>query len=266
VHFNNDQHRVNMKVQDWQNVARNGSIIAGIALLSMLAASCDMPKGESAKAVTDGKPKIMIVGGDSISWGKVGPGVLKRELKIVNAGGGTLKIGDVRPSCGCTTAPLDKKELGPGDTGTVEVSMDVTTRSGGQHKTLTINSNDSTRPALVIGLTADVMRDLTTVPETFRMVSEAKTGVEDTTSIQITNTGTEPVTVEPPTIPQAPEMIVRFDMSAPRQLAPGESLRVVAHVRAIKEGPSSTDVIFPTSSKIMPQLKVSLMVNATGKG
>ena len=255
-----------MKVQVWRNAARYGSFIAGAALISMAVVSCDMPKGESAKTPKDGKPKILIVGGDSINWGKVGPGVLKRQLKIVNAGGGTLKIGEVRPSCGCTTAPLDRKELAPGDTGTVEVSMDVANKSGGQHKTLTINSNDSTRPALVIGLTADVMRDLTTVPETFRMVAEAKTGQEDTTSIQITNTGSEAVTLEPPTLPQAPEMLVRFDMNGPLQLAPGESVRVVAHVRPIKEGPSSTDVVFPTSSKIMPQLKVSLMVNATGKG
>ncbi len=234
------------------------------AALATFVVSCDgMKSGPGSKP--SGPPKLMIVGGDSIAWGRVAPGVLKYDLKIVNAGGDTLRITEVHPSCGCTTAPLDKRNLGPGDTAHVAVSVDVASRTGDQHKSLTITSNDSTRKVLVLPLTAFVVRELVMHPEYFPVIDSAKTGVEKPSTITIVNTGTEPYTIQPPTLTTAAEMLVRFDMTAPHDVAPGDSLRVTAFVKPIHEGTSSAEVVFNTSNKNTPTLKASLTCNVRPK-
>lgn len=64
-----------------------------------------------AASLAFAQPKISIQGGDTQDWGKVKPkdSPLKASIKITNEGSEELKISDVRPGCGCTTAPLDKK-------------------------------------------------------------------------------------------------------------------------------------------------------------
>jgi len=58
-----------------------------------------------------------------------------------NVGTDTLRITDVRPGCGCTKAPLKKKELGPGDSTDVEVIFSTGHYSSHVQKTASIISN-----------------------------------------------------------------------------------------------------------------------------
>jgi hypothetical protein len=112
-----------------------------------------------------------------------------------------------------------------------------------------------------VALIANVVREVTVTPDFFPVVDNGKSGVEDTTAVEIKNTGDAPVTIDPPTIPNAPEMVVRFDMTAPVTLQPGEAHRVVAHVKPIKDGTATAEVHFKTSNKNMADLKVSLTAN-----
>ena len=142
-----------MMTQQGSRSGMVGLLVAGLCCFPLLFAACEAPR--PGMAAPDGPPKIQIIGGETINWGQVGPGVLKQAMKITNVGGDTLLINDVKASCGCTTAPLDKKVLMPGDTATVNVSMDVNNRSGEQHKSITITSNDSTRSTITVQLMPD---------------------------------------------------------------------------------------------------------------
>ena len=64
------------------------------------------------------QPQMEIIGGDTYNWGKVKPGKnpLKATILVRNIGNEELHITQVRPGCGCTTAPLDKDKLKQGDT------------------------------------------------------------------------------------------------------------------------------------------------------
>lgn len=242
----------------------HAALACTIVIASATLGGCEgMKSGPGSKP--SGPPKITIVGGDSIAWGRVAPGNLTYDLKIVNTGGDTLRLTDVHPSCGCTTAPLDKRNLGPGDTSTVRVTMDVTSRSGEQHKTLTITSNDSTRKALVLPLTAFVVRELELEPQFFPVLDSARIGVERGTTVVVKNTGTSAVTLQPATIPVAPEMLVRFEPSAPRQLAPGDTVSFTAFVKPIKEGTASAEVVINTDNKNTPVLKATITCNVYKK-
>lgn len=244
-------------------------LTAALCCATSVLVSCQDPKaGDAAGGNTprSNRGMIEIVGGDTINWGKTGPGMLKHALKITNVGGDTLKLIDVTASCGCTTAPLDKKVLLPGDTATVDVSMDVANRIGEQHKSLTITSDDSVRKSISITLLADIMRDVVATPDYFPPVREAQKGREDSTSIELRNSGDQPITIKPPTLPNAAEMLVRFDMSAPFTLQPGEARRVVAFVKPIKDGTSSAEVVFPVDGKLQKELKVNLTSTVAPQG
>ena len=76
------------------------------------------------------------------------------------------------------------------------------------------------------------------------------------------NSGDSAVTIDPPTLPQAPEMIVRFDQKGPMTLKPGEKVKVIAYAKPIKSGLSMSDVTFHTSSTINPEVVVRLSCKA----
>jgi len=60
---------------------------------------------------------------------------------IKNTGGDTLRIADVKPGCGCTKAPIDKKELAVGDSTRVELIFSTGKMNSRVRKSATIMSN-----------------------------------------------------------------------------------------------------------------------------
>jgi hypothetical protein len=232
-----------------------------LALAATLIVGCDASKSGPQSASAPGRARIEIVGGDSVNWGNVSPGVLKHTVKITNTGNDTLKIAEVKPSCGCTTAPLDKNIILPGDTASIAVSVDVAHASGAVNKHMTITSNDSTRPQIVMQLHANLVRDVTAIPEFFPVV-QAKAGDETATSIALKNTGTQPVSVGPPRLEDAAEALVRFDMGSSKTLQPGDTASLVAHVRPLKPGVASVEVVVPTSSKTTPDMDLRITIDA----
>lgn len=204
-------------------------------------------------------PKLEVVGGETVDWGDVGDGKLEHTLKIVNVGGDTLRISDVKPSCGCTTAPLDKDMLLAGDTAIVHLTMDVAGRQGATTKSLRIMSNDSTSPTTTVQLKANVIQHVVANPNYFN-VSDVEPGKEGSSTIQLVNVGKEPVTVQPPKELDTPLMAVQFDMKEPVTLQVGDSLAVTVRATPLNSGVSSAAYVFKTDSKMSPEVKVSLTV------
>jgi hypothetical protein len=243
--------------------------IPAILIFCAMLGSCDQPKAEQSKAKPTGAPKLEVVGGDVVDWGKVAPAVLKKKIQIVNAGGDSLRIDKVQPSCGCTIAQPDRKVLGPGDTANVEVSVDVAHASGPQHKSLTITSNDAARPSMQVSLQATLVTDLTAEPRMFPASLSGKpavVGEEYMTYVLLKNTSEQSITVNQPMIMEGVPAVIRFEPAADLTLAPGDTVRVVAHVKPLKEGPINTEVIIPNSSKSTPEMKIPLAMNVEKKG
>ncbi|MCU0330402.1 MAG: DUF1573 domain-containing protein, partial [Candidatus Kapabacteria bacterium] len=83
-----------------------------------------------------------------IDWGTVAPNAdlanitkMQRDIIIRNAGNQPLRVYEVRPSCGCTTAPLDTNLLGPGEQTTMHVTLNLPTANGPIKKYVTIRTN-----------------------------------------------------------------------------------------------------------------------------
>ncbi len=175
--------------------------------------------------------KVEVIGGDIYNWGTVPPGKLTAELTVRNIGEGTLVIDTVRPSCGCTTSPIDKKILEPGESATVHVTLDASYRSGPLEKSVTIVSNDSMTPYHFVRLLATIRRSVTVTPTTTFILTDARKGVEGAAApVTIQNTGDTPLKIGPPKIGPSGNALIRFTMTEARELAPGESMQIEAYI------------------------------------
>jgi hypothetical protein len=190
---------------------------------------------------------IEVIGGDTYDWGAVAPSKLKTVIEVKNVGDDTLKITNVRPSCGCTTAPIDKSVLMPGESGKISVEIDMTSRSGPTTKTITVASSDTKNPSQIIYLKADVKRAMTFTPAEYFLVNNGMLGQESLASVKIINSGEEAFSVFPPELVQG-NVKVKFDLTEKKEVKPGEELDVTAHVIPLEAGSATGLVRIRTTS------------------
>lgn len=107
------------------------------------------------------QPQINIEGNDVYDWGKINPKdkPLTAKVKIFNKGTDTLKISEVKPGCGCTTAPLDKNNIEPDGFATFTITLNVS-NDGPVNKSIRITSNDPKSPTKNFVLKADIVRPI----------------------------------------------------------------------------------------------------------
>ncbi len=89
-------------------------------------------------------------------------GFIPRGAKVThnflmkNVGNDTLRITNVRKSCGCTAAPLRKTTLPPGDTTQLEVTFSSGSYQGPVSKAVYVESNDPIEPFIDVTFLANV--------------------------------------------------------------------------------------------------------------
>jgi len=92
-------------------------------------------------------------------FGKVKEGkVVEYTFNFENSGKSTLKIKDIKTSCGCTAALVSSEVLKPGEQGTLKVELDTSDRKGKMSRTITIKSNDPKDPSKILTVYADVQQ------------------------------------------------------------------------------------------------------------
>lgn len=201
------------------------------------------------------QPKLEIIGGNSQDWGKVGPkdSPLKAKIKLKNVGNEQLLITNVKPSCGCTTAPLDKDKLNPGETAIIDISFNVGTKAGVNSKTIRISTNDPNNTTVVYRLSADVQKSINLDPSFFGF-NQMEVGKEQSARVTIQNTSNKPITFSDFTKSPAD---MSLNVSGKKTLKPGESFDIVAKVTPSAPGYMNCWVKVKTSSDEDPELSIS---------
>ncbi len=193
------------------------------------------------------QPKLEIVGGDSYDWGTVKPtqDPLSAKIKIRNAGTELLKITEVKPGCGCTTAPLDKNELKPGEEATLDVKLRIAGYSGNVVKSIRIASNDPQNPNKYLYLKANIFHPISVTPTSYLAFNEMTVGKEATSKVTIKNNTNESITLSD--IQVSPENLT---VNLPKKLTlkAGESFEVVAKVVPEKKGYFNCTIKIKTSN------------------
>lgn len=70
------------------------------------------------------------------------------DFEFTNSGSITVKIVDIKSSCGCTTAALPKRDFAVGEKGSLHVKFVFGGRTGQQRKVVTVRTADGTEQML----------------------------------------------------------------------------------------------------------------------
>jgi hypothetical protein len=206
------------------------------------------------------QPKIEIVGGATHDWQTVSSkdSPLKAKISIRNSGDEILRITDVKPTCGCTTAPLDKDSLAPGEEATLDVSLRIGSRSGKVHKSIRVMSNDPKNKMEIIHLKALVRNPVDITPMSYFAFNEMEVGSESESKLKITNNSKK--TLKITDIKTNPKALM-INLKGEKTLKPGESYTMIARATPDKEGYFRGTVKFHTSH---PDYK-NMTINAYGR-
>ena len=228
------------------NTQRLFSIALAFAVLGFLPAATQAQEEKS-----EGKGKLEVV--DQSDWGTIAPGTLQADIQIKNVGEGQLQIENVKPSCGCTAAPLDDYLLDPGESTTMHVSLNASRSHGPLRKSITIYSDDPNNPTKFVQLVANVQTDVSFNPDVQWLVfNNVTVGKEAMTSVRVMNTSDKEITIYPPEV-SVENSPVSFNIVKETVLKPGEETELVARIMADKPMPIEGKVTLRTSAENTPE-------------
>lgn len=102
-------------------------------------------------------PKIVFVN-QKYDFGTIKEGSeVKFKYTFTNDGNSDLVIRKTRASCGCTATSPEKSVLKKGEESFINASFNSTGRKGAQHKTITVVTNDPTKPTITLELSGNVI-------------------------------------------------------------------------------------------------------------
>jgi hypothetical protein len=204
------------------------------------------------------QPKIYSPVGKEYNFGEVGPAMLHCKIPIINKGTDTLRINYVNTSCGCTTAPVDKHILASGDTAILYITLNAKNMTGIKESSIRIYTNMSKDSIDTIKLKANVITDLMTSSDIFQIPEKVKLNKEFTSEIEITNQGSEPISIMKPFF-EGNNLKVHFNIKSTLKLKPKEKIKLKAYITP-NSNYQTGKVYLPTTSKLMPIVELSLFV------
>jgi len=167
----------------------------GVSGLSSGPASSGAPNGlEGIGGATSGSPKAEVVAGKVYDFGSVLNAVpVAHVFKIHNAGTGTLVIGGVQTSCGCTAAKPTKSQLPPGEDSDIAVTFDTRYDKGPATRTITVYTNDPAAKSIVLTIKGDVKVQVEAAPAQVAF-GDVKHGTDQTRQVLLNDlvAGTDP--------------------------------------------------------------------------
>jgi hypothetical protein len=114
---------------------------------------------------------------------------VEHTFLLRNAGDLTLEISNVRPACGCTVASISERSVPPGGESRVTARLSLAGRSGAQHKTMVVESNDPTQPQFTL-LLKGTAGSAVDVQPTHLMYGQIDAGAQPTGVVTITGAST----------------------------------------------------------------------------
>jgi hypothetical protein len=91
--------------------------------------------------------------------------VIVAKFRFTNVGTTSLKITDLRPSCGCTTALLVKKEYAPGESGEIEAKFKFDGRVGHEEKWIVVTTDWVPPHPTILRFAVNIPEAITIQPE-----------------------------------------------------------------------------------------------------
>ncbi len=206
------------------------------------------------------QPKIEVVGGDTYNWGTVKPAdnPLKATVVIKNAGTEDLNITNVKPGCGCTTAPISKNNLAPGDTASLSITLNISGNSSAVTKSINISSNDPKSPNKYLYIKADIYTPLHIKPTQYFTFNDMQVGVKKDAALKVKNNSDHSITLSDF---KTSTNTVTLNIMGTKILKPGEEFDIIATATPDKVGYFNTSVKFKTNDPDMKEVSLTAYGN-----
>lgn len=157
--------------------------------------------------------------------------VVKHEFPFKNVGGDTLVITRVKPTCGCTTAPLSSDRVAPGTTEELTAYLNTKKLQGKVRKSILIDTNDPVNPYLKISFSARIDDSLTTIMSEPRVADfgSFEKDAKSKLTLKIVNLDSEPADLA--VVESAPQEVLGVSLANDKLLA-GESTTLDLQITA----------------------------------
>lgn len=197
-------------------------------------------------------PILEIEGGNTYDWGNTRPeqSPLKASIKLWNKGDEVLHIKNVKPGCGCTTAPLDTNMIAPGKYATLQVSLNTGSYNGAVTKSISIFTNEAENDHKLLFIKTNVVRPLAVFP-TYITFNKAVVGQETSASVLVTNNTKEDIKFSKITISNA---LIACNIKDGHVVKPNEQVNLEFKATPDKAGRLDFNVKIETDSKETPIL------------
>lgn len=193
------------------------------------------------------QPKLKME--ETYDWGRVVPiethgesHKLKARIVLKNEGDKLLRITSVRPSCGCTSAPLEKDSLEPGEETALNITLNTPNNNGPLTKYVTIQTNEIQHSMKTLTLKADIQRPLQ-LSSSILPFNQGAVGQAIEGAMSLTSYAEEPVTINVSAI--TPGLTVKSPTSVVLKM--GESYGLTCLYTPEKTGPFTVEVKITTS-------------------
>jgi hypothetical protein len=125
---------------------------------------------------------------------------VETKFSFRNVGSAPVTIRNVKTSCGCTTARLDKKIYAPGENGEVVARFSFGERKGAHRKMVTVTSDDGTRQELNLVVIIHPVLEITPALVFWRVGQPAEPKLVQLTAEAGTNARVKSVTSSNPRV------------------------------------------------------------------
>jgi hypothetical protein len=202
------------------------------------------------------QPKFEFIGDGVKDWGKVmkEQGPLHTTIKIKNTGDKLLEIYGVKPGCGCTTAPIDKRLLDPGEIATVDVTLKIEKDNGPITKGIEFTTSDPVNDRISYMLKANVKVPIELFPK-FLNMGAVEVNEATNRKVVISNHTSKSIKVID-IIEPGGDITIRFKKGT--VLKPGSHTPIEAIIKTNKKGMFDKKVILQTNSMEIPEIVIPI--------
>ncbi|HVZ40474.1 MAG TPA: hypothetical protein VHI13_14440 [Candidatus Kapabacteria bacterium] len=205
------------------------------------------------------QPVVSIVGKETLDLGAVPFGVQERDVAITNTGNSTLII--VSIDSGAAAAHIDRREIAPGDTAMLHVSLDVEPRR--LWAVVAVETNDPKRRFVNIRLTARIFAPVSV--EELGSDGFDRVGQVSRRTVRLANETKEPLTLVPePDSTYCSNGSVAVDMRSPTMIYPKEGTLVTLEYVPGHVGPGHCIVWFTVREFATSPVRIFIAYRATG--
>ncbi len=204
------------------------------------------------------QPKLEFIGGDTYDWGEVTPkdSPLKAKVQVKNTGNEVLIIKEVKPTCGCTVAPISKDTLQPNETAEIDITFNMKTYQGTVTKTIKVMSNDPKKSNARYYLKCYVKQPLIASPKflNFRSLQVGQLAAAHTT---ISNTTDKPIRITDVSFTKEMENL-EVNIHKGQTIPPKGKIKVEATYTPTNDDRLSSTLKIKTDSEEQPLFRVSV--------